>query len=496
LDGLALINLQDGLFYPIHTGSGLFDEVTRLEFSSDSMYLAQSFYGAIYLWDVEAGVQVRSPITGNLSPASISPDNQYVAYFTKYQLRVEDLETGANRLPIYADGTPFFPTGIDHPSYQPFDLTIQEDGQLLVFYRNLNRTTFEVTVTMIEWDIATVTGQVRIPRLIRLSDLDSLYTSDYENERPQRIPSFGLSPSENYIHAMTQDGIVRVFDANVGRHIASSSSDFLDRMAISPDGDYVAMPDALGRIQIYDIASGLIIQTIDGSWFPVWMQYNSPSILMILQEDRTLSFVDTQNGRTLQSITDARFEAGRYKALSRDGELLAILQLEAGSKQLFVFPLSPDGPLYNLGTFPLPYIPEFSPDGKTIAVIDRNQVDLWSIPNREMIMNLEGLGTSIGGLTFTPDGLTLIASTGEIWDLETQQKVNSLVNAVPRMEIRTNGRIILSQDGQVWDIESGDSLGTIPGLRGNALHFGFFNDGQSFYWQSPGGIVEFWGRAP
>jgi WD40 repeat protein len=295
---------------------------------------------------------------------------------------------------------------------------------------------------------------------------------------------------------LTQDGVVRVFNASDGRLIASSSSDYLDLMAINPEGDIVALPDALGRIDIFDLASAQVIRTIEGSWFPVWMHYNSPSILMLLQEDRTLSFIDSENGRTLLSLKDERFEAGSYKHLSFDGRLLAILQLEAGSKRLYVFPLSADGPFFDLGTFPLPYIPTFSPDGKIVVTIQRNHVILWDIPTREVLLDLEGLGTAVGHVTFTPDGRSLLASTGEIWELESGQMVDSFLNPAPSVEIRSNGKIILSRDGQLWDLTGGESLGLLPGIRGGALHFGFYRDGALFYWQSAGGIVEFWGRVP
>ncbi|HEY42962.1 MAG TPA: protein kinase [Anaerolineae bacterium] len=495
MDGIALINLTDNLPYVLDIGRGLFDEVAKLEFTPDSKYLAQSFFGAIYLWDIEAGNQVRNPITGNLSPATISPDGKFIAYITRYSLLIENLLAGGRYRQINADGTPFFATGIEHPSYQPYDLMFRGNGRLLAFYRSFNRQTFVAHVSAIEWNIDTGAAQVSVRDFLNLSQLESLYSEIYENEWPRRVPAFGLSPSESLMYSLTEDGVVRVMDAN-GNRRASASSDTMDVMAISPNMENVALPNTIGGIDILNIETSKIVKSFSGIWYPVWMAYNSPSVLMILQSDRTLSFLNIATGSVVERMTDDRYEDAEYSALSSDGRLFAVMAVTGGLKQVNVFSLSPDDPLFDLGRFPLPFEPVFSPDNQILTVIRRNKVELWSMQSKELVVELDGIGGAIGPLIFTPDGSHLIAATGEIWRLDDRSLAATFETTDPEMEIRTNGQIIVGQDGAIWDVATGEYAGVLDGLNGPAMSFEFTLDGQHLIWQRVGGVIEIWGVHP
>src|SRR3972149_5423778 len=61
--------------------------------------------------------------------------------------------------------------------------------------------------------------------------------------------------------------------------------------------------------------------------------------------------------------------------------------------------------------------PVFSPDGQMLAVVTRDRVLLWNLQSGALRRELQGLGSSVGPLTFTPDGSRLIAGRGEIWDV-------------------------------------------------------------------------------
>jgi WD40 repeat protein len=493
IDGLALIDLADNLVYVLDNGRGIYEEVTSLEFTPDSKYLVQSFHGAIYLWDIETGSQVRNPITGNLSPATISPDGKYIAYITRYSLRIENLLAGGQYRQFNADGTPFFPTGIEHPSLQPYDLVFMVNGRLLVFYRSFDRQAFVAHVSAITWNIDTGTAQVVTRDFLNLSQLDSLYSEIYENEWPRRVPAFGLSPCQDLMYSLTGDGVVRVMEVS-GRFLASSSSDYLDVVAISPDREQVALPNTVGGIDILNIESSRVVKSFSGPWYPVWMAYNSPSVLMVLQNDRTLSCLNIATGRVVETMMDDRYEEAEFSALSSDGKMFAVMALTGGLKQVNVFSFSPDGPLFDLGRFPLPFEPVFSPDNQILAVIRRNKVELWSMKTKELVADpLEGIGVAIGPLAFTPDGSHLVAATGEIWRLVDGSLVATFMTSDPKMEIRTNGQIIVGQDGTIWDMMNGEYVGVLEGLLGPAINFEFTLDGRGLIWQRAGGVIEVWG---
>jgi WD40 repeat protein len=492
VDGLALIDLNDNLPYVLDPGPGLYKEAAGLQFTPDSKYIVQSFQGTIYLWNVEAGSQVRVPITGNLSPATISPDGIFIAFITRYSLRVENLLAGGQYRQINADGTPELPSGIDHPSLQPFDIAFTKSGGLAAFYRSLNRRTFVEHVSMIEWDIDTGNVTRRTNDIINLSQLESLYSEIYENEWPVRVPSFGLSFSEQLIHGLTSDGVVRVINRS-GHVVASSSPDYVDLAALNLERMEVALPNTIGGIDIHDLESADIVHSYTGSLDPVWMAYNSPSTLMILQSDRTLSYLNLNTNRIVEVMSDDRYEDAELSAISMDGRMFAIMALTGGQKKIHVFTFSPDRPLFDLGRYPLPFEPVFSPDGQMLAVIRRNKVELWSMNTVEKVAELDGEGAAIGPLAFTPNGSHLISATGEIWDLADGTLAAAFTPSDSKSEIRTNGRIIVAQDGTIWDVRNGTFVGELSGLLGPALDFEFSVDGRYLIWQRTGGVIEIWG---
>jgi WD40 repeat protein len=294
------------------------------------------------------------------------------------------------------------------------------------------------------------------------------------------------------MYSLTGDGVMRVLDAN-GTSRASSSSDYMDVMAINPNREEVALPNTTGGIDIYNLVTSEIVKSFSGSWYPVWMAHNSPSILMILQSDRTLSFLNIDTGRVVETMSDDRYEEAEFSALSSNGRMLAVMALTGGSKQVNVFTLSSGRPLFDLGRFPLPFEPVFSPDDQILAVIRRNKVELWSTQTREIVTELEGTGGAIGPLTFTPDGSRLIAATGEIWRIVDGSLVTTFMTTDPKMEIRTNGQIVVGQDGTIWDVTNGEFVGVLEGLHGPAMGFEFTLDGQHMIWQRAGGVIEVWG---
>jgi WD40 repeat protein len=267
----------------------------------------------------------------------------------------------------------------------------------------------------------------------------------------------------------------------------------LDVMAISPNREEVALPNTIGGINIFSLESSEIIKSFSGPWYPVWMAYNSPSVLMILQSDRTISFLNTNTGRVVETMNDDRYEEAKFSDLSSDGRIFAIMALTGGNRQINVFSLSPDQPLFDLGRFPLPFGPVFSPDGQILTVARRNKVELWSIQTKAIVGELEGRGGAIGPLVFTPDGSYLIAATGEIWSMAEGSLVTTFAPSDPTMQIRTNGLIIVGQDGTIWDATNGEYVGTLEGLHGSAIEFEFSVNGRDLIWQRAGGVVEVWG---
>jgi WD40 repeat protein len=492
-DGLAIIDLADGLLREIEAGRGSYSEVVSLEFTPEGTYLVQSLPGTIQLWEVERGRLLRQPIRGNTGPAAISPDGRHLAYFMN-RFIVEDLLAGGQYRSINADGTPFFPTGLDHPSLRPLDYSFGSDGRLNIFYRSLNRRTFDEDVAWIAWDIhdSPASAQAQLQQLIRLSDLSGLFATDYIEQRPQFVPSIEIGGDEQFLASLTPDGVVRVWQAASGELLAKSSTDALDLMALSPDGGMLAIPNALGEIQMIDLDTGGMEQILEEAGFPEWMAYSTDSMLMLLQADGGLALIDTVSGNPVESFNLDRYSSPEYLTLGPEGQIFANLQLFGGQNRLQLFSLSPFGPLYELDRYPLPAAPLISPVGDLLAMPRRGEVELWDLHANSLIGKLESSTGTVGALTFSPDGSRLVAGSGEIWDLGSGQVASTFENSDPSMRIITNGSVILGQDGTLWSLADGALLGQLDSQP--ALEFAFTPDGSQILWQREGGIVEIWGR--
>jgi serine/threonine protein kinase len=491
-DGLAIIDLTDGLLREIEAGRGRYNEVVSLEFTPDGNYLAQSLPGAIQLWEVERGRLLRQPIRGNTGPAVISPDGQHLAYFTN-RFIVEDLVSGGQYRAINADGTPFFPTGLDHPSLKPLDYSFGSDGRLNVFYRQLNRRTFDEDVALIAWDIhaSPVSAETKLVELIRLSDLSGLYATDYLEQRPQLVPSFEIGGDEQLLASLTSDGVVRVWQAAGGELLAESSADPLDLMALSPRGDLLAVPNALGEVQFIDLDNGAVEQVLEETGFPEWMEFSSDSVLMLVQANGSLALIDTAGGVPVESFNLEGYSGPEYLTLGPEGQLFANLQLFGGQNRLQLFSLSPFGPLYELNRYPLPAAPQISPSGDLLAMSRRGEVELWDLYVNSRVGMLESSTATMGALAFSPDETRLISASGEIWDLGSGKVTTTFESSDSSMRIITNGSVILGQDGTIWSLADGARLGQLDTQP--AVEFAFTPHGSKILWQRAGGIVEIWG---
>ncbi len=493
-DGVALIALADGLLRVLESGRNPANVIERLEFTPDSRRLVASHLLAVSIWEVETGLQVRAPIQGNRRRAVLSPDGTRIGYLTPNGILVEELERGAT-LRLKADGTDFWQTGVDIPRLEPVDIDFLGDTTLVVFYRRVDRNTGESVAAIATLNLQNMTGAMRVASLMDLSHTVGPYTEAYEAERPQVIPAFGLSPSGTRVYSLTSDGIVRVASL-AGQRLAETEPEFLDEMALSPDGATLVVPDSLGGLEGIDLTTGQVVRRVPGSWYPRQLAFSSRSILTVLQENGVVSQVDVEQGRVVESWAVEGWSAADWLALSPDGRLVAMFRRFAGDNRVLVFSLSPERPLLDLGRFPLPAEPAFAPDGTTLAMMRREAVELWDLQRGQLRSQIDGAGDTTGGLRFAPNGENLINGRGEIWATADGDKVGSVEGPLGTFVVSPNGEVLIKNDGTLWDAQDGRSLGRLEGVLSPAVQMAFTPDGRRLLWMRAGGVVEIWEIAP
>jgi hypothetical protein len=277
--------------------------------------------------------------------------------------------------------------------------------------------------------------------------------------------------------------------------MAETEPEYLDEMALSPDGEALVVADALGGLEVIDPTSGEVVRRLPGAWYPRQMVFGSRSLLAVLQEDGTVSQVDVGEGRVVERCAIEGWSSGDRLAMSRDGRLLAVFRSFAGENRLLVFSLCPDRPLLDLGRFPRLVEPIFAPDGMTLAVVRREAVELWDLQRGVVGRQIEGAGADAGIMRFAPNGDQLITGSGEIWQIG-DGKVGSLEASLGLFDVSPNGEVLVTNDGSLWDARDGRSLGRLEGVLETAVQIAFTPDGRSLLWMRPGGVVEIWQVVP
>jgi WD40 repeat protein len=396
--GEHLINLWDmETWQLIHSWSGL-GWPTNLEISPDGRLGASGHLsgGAINVFDLETGdILLRLKGGGYLIAKLLFTDASDQLFSSSADsLRLWSLKNGAE--------VQRFEHGVDvrDAAYSP-------DGRTAI--------SSEITGALNLWHLES--GR----QLLRIDFLENSWEVIYTLDGASALVTFTNGEVIQY-DLSTGDEIQRLGGEN--EDDGHRSSDFVDAIALSPDGRTVltGSQDGFGRnLFLWDLESG----------------------------EQLMEF-DTVN------VTSVDFSPDGKTALSAGSELI-LWDLESG-EALRKFE-GHDDDTWDVA---------FSPDGKTaLSASWDDTLILWDLESGEIIHRLLGHLDDVRAVAFHPDGRTAISgsrdSTVILWDLETGKAIRtyrghtSLVNGV---EFSQDGKTVLSSgnDGLLIEWRIDDTL--------------------------------------
>ncbi|MCZ8199622.1 WD40 repeat domain-containing protein [Microcystis sp. LE19-55.1A] len=146
----------------------------------------------------------------------------------------------------------------------------------------------------------------------------------------------------------------------------------------------------------------------------------------------------------------------------------------------------------------------FSPDGKTlVSSSGDNTIKLWNVETGQEIRTLKGHDRDVISVNFSPDGKTLVSSSGDntikLWNVETGQEIRTLKGhdrAVWSVNFSPDGKTLVSSSSdktiKLWNVETGQEIRTLKGHDRAVWSVNFSPDGKTLVSGSWDSTIKLW----
>lgn len=280
------------------------------------------------------------------------------------------------------------------------------------------------------------------------------------------VISIAFSPDNKLLASGGMDNAINLWDVNTGVLVNTikGHSNWVVTLGFSPDGNYVVSGSKDATAKVWDTHNGTQVAELKGHKGTISCistsydgKYVSTGCV-----DAIVRIFD-YNGTLIRSLGGHKKEVYSV-SFSPDGKMLA----SAGAdNQLLIWNLA-DGSLLKA----IPAHPElvrsvcFSPDGKYIATgSDDKTIKIWDPTTGNLIKTLKGHIKWVQSLHFSPDSKFLASGSHDnvasVWDVEKGVEVLKFkkhTNVVYDIEFSADGRYLATTDFtsklKIWDLVS------------------------------------------
>jgi WD40 repeat protein len=472
--------------------------VTRFTFSPDGRYLAApggfyhlylidtSNWQVIHIFDLEFPAQSEA----------FSPDGKLLATMSIDRvIRLWNVATG-QKLQAFIG-----PWGLRSA------VGFSPDGKLLAFGKGGDNFTF--------WDVVTATEILSLEKhpggLINLSP-DGKF-----------LASAALRPNGEGYDAYY---IIDLWDLTTGKELYTFKYKFkhtgtLRSEAFSSDGKIFAFSyeDKDVMIKLLDVVTGQEIRTLKGHTGAVISIAFSPDgkLLASSSLDKTVKLWDVSTGRELCTLWEHMLAVGSV-AFSPDGKFLVtsspdsvkILDVEGFGISQKTAEVPESLSQYGQGQIPLVRTLEhtnrftssvaFSPDGKLLASVSGETINLWEVSSGSVVRTLSGgIFGNVTSMAFSPDGRLLASGysneTIKLWEVATGREVRTLEGHTSSVAFSPDGQLLASGSGwaiKLWEVATGREVRTLEGHSWKVTSVAFSPDGRLLASGSEDETIKLW----
>ena len=266
--------------------------------------------------------------------------------------------------------------------------------------------------------------------------------------------------------------------------ILTIDTDSIWSVSFSPDGTRLATGAANGIVQLLDVATREIIDTLDAHTDDVKSVSFSPdgTLLASGSLDGTVKLWDVAKRETIATLPAGAVSSVSF---SPDGTRLA----SGAADGITLWNVATQEIVDTLSTENVNAV-SFSPDGTLLASGEgetlEGRVKLWDVATRTNITTFGGDYFDVHSVSFSPDG-RLLAINASVWDVKTKEHVATFVGdggGLTPVSFSPDGTLLAIGDGsfllstvKLWDITTRETIATLEGHRDDVLTVAFSPDG-------------------
>jgi WD40 repeat protein/serine/threonine protein kinase len=420
--------------------------ITSIYFSPDIRFLATSSTDkSVRLWNVPTGDPLGEPLLHEtaVNGVAVCPKSRYLAAYTNDSAFLWDTETGKTNA-----------SAMRHEG-KTSSITFSPDGKLL----------------------ATTGDEESFMGAVRLWDVPSGASS----EKP--IPcdllsgcAFVLGGQQLAVFSGREffdDGyFVKFYDLHTRQKVREWHQQIGGRL--SADAQLIANID-YKRINVLNVENGNpVLPQIDYKADPVVVRFSPDGRLLVIGDGNALKLWSVHNGKSLglplhhlRRIDDIAF--------SPDGQRIAAV----GGNEATLWHTDTDvalRPALDLTNW------KFSPDGRYLADLRFDNVEIWDILTGNHVGTLKQHTQFVDKLAFSNDGLYLATASRDetviVWSIKTLKPINPPIRRMlPWLSFSPDGRSLMMdrppEQFELWNLETGTLKfqfdGIDEGLSGHTI---------------------------